>query len=719
MKNIFPILLIVLTFSLLCFANEKEIHELSNSKYRIAIDGHLNASLFIHNTNWQLISSASPFYYLIDINGKQVNDFNVVKCVTKNNADAVYGKSKSIEITAICSSLNIELNFVISLPEKITGSIVCTSSIKNLSNSEINLGGYAISSFLLNAKDFSADSSYKFWSFQGASYEGRFDWILPLTSDFKRDNFQGMNADDYGGGMPVVDLWTKQQGIAFASLSKVQELISLPVKVIADSGVSFKILSNQDIKLAPKEVYKNVPFAIIFHNGDYFNGLQTYAELLRADNFKTYTSPKSAFQTEWCAWGYGRKFIPSDILNSLDLVKKLGINWVTIDDGWQNNLGDWELDKDKFPDGDKSMKALIDSIHAKGLKVRLWWAPLTAHDSIYSAKYYPSNMKEYGFNLNTKIGAEHPDWFLLDKDGKRVKVSWWNSYYLCPANKGVVDYFKTFVKRAIVKWGVDGFKIDGQNFNMAPECFNKTHNHKNAIASMRAVPEYFRQINDVALKLNPNFVIQLCPCGTNFSIYNLPYVNQLVASDPESPWQIRLRGKAYRALLGNKVAYSGDHVELTNHIWHDELKEYVPTGDEDFVSTMGVGGVPSTKFTISGIPQADSSLILTPAKQDYYEKWIGIYNNEKMSEGKYLNLYDIAYDKPETHLIKKGGAYYYSFFSKGQYDGKAELKGLEKGNYNVYDLFTGKLLSNIDSSNPFLNIKFNQFVMLKVIRGNN
>ena len=45
-------------------------------------------------------------------------------------------------------------------------------------------------------------------------------------------------------------------------------------------------------------------------------------------------------------------------------------------------------------------------------------------------------------------------------------------------------------------------------------------------------------------------VVEICPCGTNYSFYNLPYMNQPVASDPESSWQIRLKGKTLKGLNG-------------------------------------------------------------------------------------------------------------------------------------------------------------------------
>ena len=55
-----------------------------------------------------------------------------------------------------------------------------------------------------------------------------------------------------------------------------------------------------------------------------------------------------------------------------------GIYLVTLDDGWQNNYGDWQLDPKKFPHGDADIKAMVERIHQEGFKAQLWWSPLSA-----------------------------------------------------------------------------------------------------------------------------------------------------------------------------------------------------------------------------------------------------------------------------------------------------------------------------------------------------
>ncbi len=449
-----------------------------------------------------------------------------------NSGSSVYGNCKVISFDALShdSILLQSISFII--PTSLSNVIIFKAKVKNESLKPVDISYYKSFNTMLDAKQFGADSSYKFWSFQGGSYPERYDWIFPLTPNYFRENYQGMNAPDYGGGIPVVDLWTKEQGLAFASIDIKPQLISLPIKVENSDSVSFAVKDSNQFIIQPGKFISEVPCAVITHHGDYFNALRSYSKIMQLEGFSFPDAPKDAYQPEWCAWGYERNFNKEQILKSLNKVKKLGFRWVTIDDGWQNADGDWEPSKEKFPGGEKDFIAFVDSIHSHGLKVRLWWVPFAAQDSSYNIKHYSDRMNEYGMKTQSKVALEHPDWFLLDKNGNRVQVSWWNSYLLCPALPQVRSYYEAFVKKAITKWGIDGFKIDGQNLNEVQPCYNPEHHHKNPEASTQGVPGFFRDIYKTAIALNPNFLIQACPCGTNFSFYNLPYVNQTVASDP-------------------------------------------------------------------------------------------------------------------------------------------------------------------------------------------
>jgi hypothetical protein len=107
-------------------------------------------------------------------------------------------------------------------------------------------------------------------------------------------------------------------------------------------------------------------------------------------------------------------FTPAQVFETLPVVKQLGFGWAVLDDGWQVALGDWRPRSDKFPAGDADMKALVDRIHAAGLKAQLWWAPM-------------------GADAGSRTAREHPDWLLRNADGSTRTITWWDSQYLCPA----------------------------------------------------------------------------------------------------------------------------------------------------------------------------------------------------------------------------------------------------------------------------------------------
>ena len=92
----------------------------------------------------------------------------------------------------------------------------------------------AIKSWTNNAYTVNAQrgaGSPAFWSYQSGSYEKRPNWIVPLHANFQQENYQGMNASDYGGGTPVIDVWRRDVGIAVGHVEPRPKLVSLPVSM--------------------------------------------------------------------------------------------------------------------------------------------------------------------------------------------------------------------------------------------------------------------------------------------------------------------------------------------------------------------------------------------------------------------------------------------------------------------------------------------------------
>ena len=550
----------------------------------------------------------------------------------------------------------------------------------NTGTSKLAIKSWTNNSYALNAQR--GVGAPAFWSYQSGSYEKRPNWVLPLYTNFRQENYQGMNADDYGGGTPIVDVWRRDVGMAVGHVEPRPKLVSLPVSMPDPAHASIAVSFTKAISLSPGENFHTFHTFVAVHQGDYFRTLADYRRFMMKQSFQMATAPNDAFGAIWCAWGYGRKVQPQQVYETLPTVKRLGFAWVTLDDGWQNNVGDWALDPKKFPHGDADMKALVDRIHQEGFKAQLWWSPLSAVP-------------------DSQLLRDHADYELLNSDGSTRKVSWWDSYYLCPAERRVVEYHKALVRKILVDWGFDGLKLDGQDMNGVPACYNPAHHHARPEDSVEALPDFFKAIYDTAQAVKPGTLVEFCPCGTAFSFFTMPHFNMSVASDPRGSFQIRSKAKTLKALMGDNIPFFGDHVELSD-------------GGNDFASTLGVGGVVGTQFVLPSLVTKHGKSDLTPQREKDFEKWLRIYREKMLSKGQYLGqLYDIGFDAPETHAIRKDQAMYYAFFAR-EWKGTVELRGLEGRNYSVVDYVAGKSLGTVSGPTAYLPVEFDGHLLLEL-----
>jgi alpha-galactosidase len=549
----------------------------------------------------------------------------------------------------------------------------------NKGRAALRIAGWTNHSYAISAESGAAEPA--FWSYQPGSYRNRPDWVLPLKVGFKQENFLGMNSTDYGGGTPVSDVWRRDVGIAIGHLERVPKLVSLPVTMPDASHATVALSMKTNVELPPGESLETLPTFVAVHQRDYFQAFKDYSAAMQSRGVRFDPAPESAFGPIWCAWGYGKTFTPAQVENALPVVKKLGFAWVGVDDGWQTNEGDWELLPSKFPNGDRDMRSLVDKIHAQGFRAQLWWAPLAAKP-------------------DSKIVKGHPEQLLLNADGSQQKISYWNDWYQCPADRATIEYHKALVTKMFRDWGYDGLKLDGQHMNAVPPCYNPAHNHRRPEESVEALPAFFKMIYDTARSIKPDALVEFCPCGTAFNYYTLASLNMSVASDPHNSWQVRTKGKTLKALHGDALAYFGDHVELSD-------------GRADFASTLGIGGVVGTQFTWPPGSAQRPRLDLTPEKETDWAKWIGLYNSQMLSRGEYLgDLYDIGFDRPEGHAIRKAGAMYYAFFAP-QWNGQIELRGLKPGQYRVTDYENGKSLGTVRGPSGRIQAPFEKHLLLR------
>ena len=161
------------------------------------------------------------------------------------------------------------------------------------------------------------------------------------TTNFQQENYQGMNASDYGGGTPIVDVWRRDVGMAVGHVEPRPKLVSLPVSMPDPAHARIAVRFTKSISVRPGESFHTFRTFVAVHRGDYFHALADYRRFMAKQGFQMATAPEDAFGAIWCAWGYGRKVQPQQVYDSLPTAKRLGFKWVTLDDGWQNNVGDW------------------------------------------------------------------------------------------------------------------------------------------------------------------------------------------------------------------------------------------------------------------------------------------------------------------------------------------------------------------------------------------
>ena len=619
----------------------------------------------------------------IQVDGAQVAFSSASKHSEK--VSDIFGAGRST-VSDACSENGLERRISVTRYEQFPATMVVRVAYTNASGHDLVVDGWSV----CNVKMAETGDEPSFWSFQGQSTEERADWILPVSDGFYQRNYMGMNDPDYGGGVPVVCLWRKDAGVMVGHLEPHPELVSLPVsKKAGENFATVGVVKEYDTPyVLPAGATLETSTAFISEfQGDCFQPLRTYAQLLEKQGVVMPESEPAAFEPAWCAWGYERRFTIDEILGTLPKVKELGFKWATLDDGYQIAEGDWDLTPVRFPNGNADMERIVDAIHSYGLKAELWWAPLAADPGTAFLQRYPASV-------------------ILDKEGKPQEISWWDSWYLSPLDPDVIREQKALVTKFIREWGFDGLKLDGQHMNAVAPDYNPKHHPDDPEKDVRELPSFFQMIYETARSANPHAVLQYCPCGDCFSVFNLPYVNKTVSSDPGSSWQIRTKGYVLRA-LAPKTAYYGDHIELSDN-------------EDDYPTHLGIGAVPGSKFTWpKDNPYVKHSYLLTPEKEAKLRNALDIYAEKELSKGEFVpGLYDVGYDFPETYVIRKDGVMNYAFYTRGPKVERVELRGLEPGcEYRVVDYYNHVDHGIVKASDKtVLDIPFEHALLLEAIK---
>ncbi|SET09133.1 glycoside hydrolase family 36 protein [Anaerobranca gottschalkii] len=148
----------------------------------------------------------------------------------------------------------------------------------------------------------------------------------------------------------------------------------------------------------------------------------------------------------WTSWyNYYTSISEKIILENLENFSKgkVPIDIFQIDDGYQQQVGDWLEVNDKFPNG---MKYIRDKIAEKGYKAGIWIAPFVC-------------------NKKSRIYQKHYNWVAKDRKGKPIVAGFnplWGGFFyaLDFYNPQVQEYLREVFSTVFHKWNYDMVKLD-------------------------------------------------------------------------------------------------------------------------------------------------------------------------------------------------------------------------------------------------------------------
>jgi alpha-galactosidase len=324
------------------------------------------------------------------------------------------------------------------------------------------------------------------------------------------------------------------------------------------------------------------------------------------------------------------------------------------------------------------MVEFVRRVHQEGFKTSLWWYPL-------------------GVSPDSKLAKEHADLLVQDENGNYpLDIS--DLHQLCPAYEPALRHINDVLTRAVKDWDFDGVYTDFQGLSGVPACFNKAHHHRSPLDSFQAVPKLFEMIARTLHELKRDPYNEVCICSLPHSPYNMPYYDIANASDPVNTFEVRSRIKVEKAIRGGTFAV-GDCYQVPIHEWTGAS---VP---ESFESAIGTGAQLTTFYAH-----------LEDRQKALWNRWFHEYRDLGLSQAEYVNLYDLAFDKPEVHVVRKGQEMYYGIFADVWSRRRPiELRGLDKEKtYEVYDYGNRRELGTVKGSEPYLRIAFKDSLLLRV-----
>ncbi|MBT1167061.1 alpha-galactosidase [Bifidobacterium simiarum] len=283
--------------------------------------------------------------------------------------------------------------------------------------------------------------------------------------------------------------------------------------------------------------------------GSFGDGLNAVAArfhaYLRGRHPELSAKPRPVILNTWEAVYFNHDF---DTLAALaDKAAEVGVERFVVDDGWfgsrrddTSGLGDWRISPDVWPDGPKSLKALADYVHGKGMEFGLWFEPEMV-------------------NPDSDVARAHPDWILAAVPGagageaaqpggaglpaRRLPMQGRSQQTLDLTNPEAWRYVFDSIDGLIDELGIDYIKWDHNR--LVTEAVSPYSGRPAVHAQTDAVYEMWQELKDN----HPGLELESCSSGGGrVDLGILEYADRIWASDCVDPVE-RVDIQRYTSLL--------------------------------------------------------------------------------------------------------------------------------------------------------------------------
>jgi len=240
----------------------------------------------------------------------------------------------------------------------------------------------------------------------------------------------------------------------------------------------------------------------------------------------------------WDSWKYGTEIDEATLRRNAEIAARIGIEVFVVDLGWARQIGEWQPDPRKFPNG---LRPLSDYVHSLGMKFGLHFPLAEAMDS-------------------SPVLRANPDWKSTEQ------AEYFGARSLCLSHQPARQWIIGEAIRLIDEYGVDWILQDGEN--MVKSCTRSTHTHDPGDSNYSNAVDGINAVVATVQARRPRVIWENCEDGGNMMTFNmLRRYTTSIAADDSGPLTTR------QAVYG--ITYPFPNRYADRYMPEEELTPYI------------------------------------------------------------------------------------------------------------------------------------------------